>query len=266
MSHIRLAELVALVNSDAVVAPGALACLAEALEDEEVGLATSSLRLHEHPELMNSAGNPIHYLGLSWAGAMGEPAREHAHRAAWQCLRSCVAFRREVWDQLGGFWEEMFAYCEDAELSLRCWQSGRRVVYVPDAVVTHHYEFSRNPRKAYLLERNRLLLLLTLYERRTLWLLMPAMLGLEVVGLAVAMNQGWARDKARGWWWLLRHRRLVVARRRFAQSSRTCSDRSLARLLTPDFEPAAEVGVHAPWILTLVSRAYWSLVKRMLAR
>ena len=35
---------------------------------------------------------------------------------------------------------EYFAYHEDTELSLRLWQRGRTVEYVPDAVVAHHIE------------------------------------------------------------------------------------------------------------------------------
>ncbi|GAB3936741.1 hypothetical protein GCM10027614_13740 [Micromonospora vulcania] len=45
---------------------------------------------------------------------------------------------------------------------------------MPDAVVRHHYEFSRNTLKLYLVERNRLATLLTTYQTRTLLVLAPA--------------------------------------------------------------------------------------------
>ena len=260
-------EIVALVNGDAVVAPGALRALADALRDPGVGIASASLRLHDRPDLMNSAGNPVHYLGISWAGGLGDPASAHATaRDITSATGAAVALRREVWDELDGFWDEMFAYCEDTELSLRCWQRGLRVRYVPDAVVTHRYEFSRNPLKLYLLERNRLLLLLTLYERRTLVVLAPAMVGLELVVLLVALRQGWARDKIRGWGWILRHRSAVRARRRTVQAARTVSDRALlAQLLTADFTPGDEVGFHAPAPVVAGSRLYWRLAQRLLS-
>jgi hypothetical protein len=35
----------------------------------------------------------------------------------------------------------------DAELSVRCWQRGLRVVCGPEAMLVHHYEFNRNLRK-----------------------------------------------------------------------------------------------------------------------
>ncbi len=260
------AELVVLVNSDAIVTPTALARLAASLEDPTVGLATASLRLDKDVEQMNSAGNPVHFLGLSWAGSLGEPAADHVQQVdVASASGAAVGLRRDTWDRLGGFWGEMFAYCEDTELSLRCWQLGLRVVYVPDAVVVHHYEFSRNPVKMYLLERNRLLVLLTLYERRTLLLLLPAILGLELLGLLVAARQGWARDKMRGWWWLLGHRRQVAQRRRLVQGARLRPDREVVVVLTAEFEPGPDAGVRAPWVAAALSRGYWRLVRALLA-
>lgn len=257
---------VALVNPDAVVAPDALARLSEALAGPGVGLATAGLRLRDRPATMNSAGNPVHYLGLSWAGGLGEPASAHATPADVAAASgAAVAFRRETWDRLGGFWEELFAYCEDTELSLRCWQAGLRVVYVPDAVVAHAYEFSRHPAKLYLLERNRLLVVLTVLERRTLLLLAPALVAFEAAVLLVAARQGWAREKLRGWAWLLAHRSVVRRRRTQVQQARAVGDAALAGLLTARFSPGAESGFHAPAAVNALSGLYWALVRRGLA-
>ena len=62
-----------------------------------------------------------------------------------------------MWDLLGGMDESYFMYHEDTDLSLRCHLAGLDVVYCPDAVATHAYEFSRNTGKMFYLERNRLL-------------------------------------------------------------------------------------------------------------
>ena len=149
-----------------------------------------------------------------------------------------MAVRREVWTALGGFAEEYFAYLEDTELSLRCWQRGLRVVYVPGARVVHRYDFSRNPGKWYLLERNRLILVLTTFEPRTVALLLPALLGVEAGMLAVSLRAGWGREKVGGWAWLLRHHDWVTERRRQLQSARTVGDRDLAFRLESRFGAA----------------------------
>jgi GT2 family glycosyltransferase len=173
-----------------------------------------------------------------------------------------MALRRETWDALDGFFEPMFAYCEDMELSLRCWQGGWSVRYVPEAVAFHAYEFNRNPRKFYLLERNRLFVVLTVYGRRLQLVALGPLLALELAVLLVAARQGWARQKIAGWLWLLGHAGVVRRRRRVVQSARRRSDRVLAELLTGGFAPGADAGISAPSGLAWTSEAYWRMVRR----
>ncbi len=256
-------EYLAFVNSDAVVRPTALSALVGALDDS-VGLATPSLRLLADEGVINSAGNPVHYLGLSWAGGLGRSARHFAEpRDVASATGAATVCRADRFRALGGFCEPMFAYCEDAELSLRCWQRGWRVVYVPEAVVLHHYEFSRNPKKLYLLERNRLFLVLTLWSTRLLVLLAPALVGLEVAMVLVAARDGWLREKLAGWRWLLRHVALVRRRRAEVQAARTVPDSRIACLLTADVTPGLP-GLTPADGLRRLSRGYWRVVQAVL--
>jgi GT2 family glycosyltransferase len=259
-------EYLAFINGDAVVTPAALAHLVAALTDD-VALSSASLRLYDSPETMNSAGNPVHFSGLSWAGGLGDPAWQHSSQTdITSATGAATAVRADRFAALGGFCELMFAYCEDTELSLRCWQRGWRVVYVPEAIVLHRYEFSRNDKKYYLLERNRWILLTTLYQARTLWTLGPALLGLELGITATAVRQGWSRQKVAGWWWLWRHRGILAQRRREVQAARVLDDGDLAPLITGDFAPGASTGLAAPAVARAVSRAYWSISRVLLRR
>jgi GT2 family glycosyltransferase len=258
-------EFVAFVNGDAVVRSDALGLLVGGLSDE-VGLTTASLRLYDDPDRLNSAGNPIHYSGLSWAGGLGELATSYAvGRAGPEDVASttgaATVARADRFRALGGFCEPMFAYCEDADLSLRCWQHGWRVVLVPDAVVLHRYEFSRNDLKLYLLERNRLFMVLTVYSARLLAVVLVPLLAMELAMLAIAAKDGWAGRKLAGWWWLLRHAGLVRRRRREVQSARVVPDGQLVRLLTGDVTPGVD-GLSVPTTLRRVSVAYWALARR----
>jgi GT2 family glycosyltransferase len=261
------ADVLAFLNQDAILEPGALAALAEVASRPDVGIASASVHLADDPDLLNSAGNPVHFLGFCWSGAYGEPVADHQVEAdVGSAAGAAMAMRRTVWDEIGGFAEEYFAYHEDTELSLRCWQRGLRVVYVPTAVVSHRYHFSRNAAKWYLLERNRLVFVLTTYERRTLLLLAPAALAVEVGMLLVAARAGWLRPKVKGWVWLVRHRRWVGERRRRLQGERVVGDRALAPRLATRFD-AANMGVPG-WIAPLDAglSAYWWLARRMLPR
>ena len=225
-------EYLALVNGDAVVEPDAVRHLVEAL-GPDVGLCSGSIRLWNDRDRLNSAGNPVHFSGLSWAGGFGEAASGHADdRDVASASGAGLLLRRALWKELGGFAPEYFAYLEDAELSWRVWQRGLRVRYVAEAVVIHRYEFSRNDRKNYLLERNRLIWLLTLLERRTLLVLSPALIVVEACVVVMACQQGWWRYKLAGWRWIVRERRWVLDRRRQLQEERAVPDEELLHLLS----------------------------------
>ncbi|MGA8258207.1 MAG: glycosyltransferase family 2 protein [Nocardioides sp.] len=256
-------EYVGFINGDAVVEPDALARLVAATVDD-VGLATASVRLYDDPDTVNTVGNPVHFTGLSWAGGMGQPGSDYpAARDVASASGAATVARLDRFLALDGFCEPMFAYCEDSDLSLRTWQRGWRVVYVPDAVVLHRYEFSRNPEKFYLLERNRLLMVLTVYGPLMLLWTLPPLLALELAIFALALKDGWAGKKLRSWWWLLRHARLIVRRRREVRAARVVPDRVLARVLTGDLDPRVP-GLQVPGPARAISRGYWAVARRLI--
>lgn len=61
------------LNPGVVVARGTLAHLAAGCSAAEIGVATASM-LTAHPAIVNSADNPVHYLGLAWADGLDDPA------------------------------------------------------------------------------------------------------------------------------------------------------------------------------------------------
>lgn len=260
------AEYLALVNGDAVVAPDTLARLVDELRRRpDVGIAAGAVRLADRPELLNSRGNVVHVLGLSWVGGLGEPEVRTAPTDVAGAMGACVVLRRTHWDWLGGFYEPYFAYHEDAEISIRTWQAGLRVVNVPDAIALHRYEFSRNPRKYYLMERNRLMFVATLWGRRALVLLAGPLLALELGITVLALRQGWFGQKAAGWRWLWRHRKEVAARRREVQAAKRVPDRVWMAVLSDTIDtPLVSLPGIVRGPLNGVMRAYWRLASRLI--
>ena len=155
-------------------------------------------------------------------------------------------------------------YLEDLELGWRARLEGYRVVVDPAADVFHEYEYGRNPRKSYFLERNRLIFCLSAYSGRQLLLLSPVLLATELGMVSLAVKERWFRDKVAGWGWLFRNGKLLRRRRRATQSLRRVRDRDLAEHLTPTFSPGM-LAVPAPLRLANpVVRGYWRLVRRVL--
>jgi GT2 family glycosyltransferase len=253
------------LNPDTVAAPRAPAELVRPLADPTIGIVSARLRLLDQPALLNSAGNEVHVTGIAWAGLYGQPAERVAElRDVAFPTGAAMAIRRELFEELGGFTEELFMYQEDLELGWRVRLRGLRVVVNPAADVYHDYEFGRNPGKQYLLERNRLVFVLSSYSPRLLLLLSPVLVSTEAAMLVLATKEGWARDKLAGWGWLLRHAGWLWRHRRETQRLRRVRDRELAQYLSPVVAPAM-IPVPSPVraINPLVAR-YWALVKKAL--
>ena len=193
-------DVLVFLNPDTVVEEGALAQLERAVEDPAVGIAMARLRLLDEPEKLNSSGIEVHVTGIGWAGGFGEPAESISEvREIAAPSGTAMAMRTETFRELGGFAEELFMYLEGLELGWRARLAGYRNVIDPAADVLHEYEYGRNPRKSYYLERNRLVFVLSAYSGRLLFLLSPVLVATELGMVALALKEGWLRDKLAGW-------------------------------------------------------------------
>lgn len=257
---------IALVNPDALVTESTIASLVEPLNCSRVSVTTGSIRLADEPNRMNSAGNEIHFTGLSWAGAFGDDADLHTEpRSVAAASGAGMATTREHWDDLGGFCNEFFAYFEDTEFSIQTWLAGRQVLFVPDAVVVHRYEFSRNRKKYFWLERNRLITTLTCFSGRHLVALAPIAPAMELMILVIAAREGWIREKIEGYRWLVKNRRWLIARRRTIQGQIALgSNTTFLEHLSTEITAGNLEGTAVPRIVNLLAARYWQLIRRLL--
>jgi hypothetical protein len=85
----------------------------------------------------------------------------------------------------------------------------------------------------FLLERNRLIAVLSNYEARSLVVLAPLLLVSELGVLVLAAAQGWLPEKLQAYGSVVALRRAIRTHRRHVQSLRRCSDRELRRFFEP---------------------------------
>jgi GT2 family glycosyltransferase len=258
-------DVLVFLNPDTVVMPGALRRLAKRLEDPAIGIAMGRLQLLDRPGVLNSGGTIVHVSGLAWAGRFGEAADDIKELEDVPAASgAALAIRRETFDALGRFSPELFMYQEDVELSWRAHLNGLRVVVDPAADVLHEYDFGRHTTKLALLERNRLIFVLSAYSMRLLLLLGPMLALGELAMLVLAARRGWFRGKLGGWWWLVRHPRWLVRHRRETQRLRKVRDRELAHFLTPTLDPKVASVPRGIGVLNRLLVPYWSVARRAL--
>ena len=166
------APYLATLNDDAAPRPDWLLALLAALEARsDAGMCASQVRLFGE-EALDSAGMLVCGDGSSKQRGHTRPPKFFP--VAEEVLfpsGSAALYRRAMLDQIGLFDEDLFLYCEDTDLGLRARWAGWRCLYVPGAVVDHHYSHSagRASRlKAYYVERNRLFVLAKNFPARML--------------------------------------------------------------------------------------------------
>jgi GT2 family glycosyltransferase len=169
-------EFIALLNNDAEADPGFVSALLRLFDGRpDVGMAASKIVVWEDPGLIDKAGHLIYPDGQNRGRGTGERDRGQFDRVEdvlWP--DGCAAlYRKSMFDQIGGFDEDFFAYGDDAELGLRARIAGWNCVYTPHAVVRHHRGATlglASIRRLKLIERNRLLLAVKLFPFRLLLL------------------------------------------------------------------------------------------------
>ena len=186
---------IATLNDDAVAHPGWLAALIAAVERRpDAGMCASQVRFFGEHRL-DSAGMLVCGDGSSRQRGHGKAPEDFP--VAEETLfpsGSAALYRRAMLEAVGTFDDRFFLYCEDTDLGLRARWAGWKCLYVPEAVVEHHYSHSAgraSPLKAYYVERNRLFVLVKNFP-------LPMLLAAPLVTLVRYFWHAWYLLQGRG--------------------------------------------------------------------
>jgi len=215
------------LNPDAVAEPAWLDELVRAAErDPNTAGFASQMLLASTPQYLDGAGDSYHVSGRAW---------RNGHRVSsttWpaddvEVFGPCAAaalYRREAFDEVGGFDEQYFCYFEDVDLAFRLRLRGYRCVYVHSAVVRHvgsALSGYRSDFAVYHGERNAVWTFIKNMPAPLLWMYLPQHIALNVAALLFYPFRGQGkvvlrakRDALRGLPAVLRRRRLVQHGRR----------------------------------------------------
>jgi GT2 family glycosyltransferase len=228
-------DILVFLNPDAVPEPDWLEHLIGAMRRRGSYFATSQITLQSDHTRLNSGGNLIHYLGLSFCRGLNAPRWEFdTPEFVSGASGAACAMSRELFERIGGFDPSFFLYHDDVDLSLRALLAGERCLYVPDAIVSHDYDLSVPPVKWGWIEAHRYAVLLKAFRVGTLLLLLPALLGIDLVTFAYLAARGphFVQAKLGAYNWVLRNLPTIAKNRRRAQSVRAIADRELLSILS----------------------------------
>lgn len=181
----RDAQVVAFLNNDMRVDPQWLRELVAPIVRGECS-ATTSKMLSWDGSRIDSAGGGMNFHGHGLQYGYGDvPSAEHerARRTLFAC-GGAMAIDASVFESLGGFDREYFAYYEDVDLGWRAWLAGHEVHYVPTSICWHHHSSTSKrfpPETVRLIQtRNPLLTCLKNYDDANLRSVLPVALAVAV--------------------------------------------------------------------------------------
>lgn len=132
-------EYVFLLNNDTVVLKDTIEELEAAMERHPKAFSVAAKMLQmKNPELIDSAGD--FYCASGWAFARGKDRKNEAFSKETSVFSACAGaalYRKAVFEKIGDFDENHFAYLEDIDVGYRAKIYGYRNYYAPASVVLH---------------------------------------------------------------------------------------------------------------------------------
>jgi GT2 family glycosyltransferase len=268
-------DYIFLHNQDGYVAEKTLEKMVSAAEVSPwFGALQSVILLHQDQEKINSAGNNFHFLGFGYCDNYKEsytaltPVNNERVTEVGYASGAALLLRASLVRKYGLLDEDFFMYHEDLEYSLRLKIAGFKAGVVNDSLFYHQYEFSRNPEKWYLMERNRYAVLLLYYRWRTLVLALPAGFVTEFGILFLAAKKGWLKEKAQVYWYWLKPTswKFWLKKRAQIQRLRRVPDHELLRTAVGriSFDDPLVSNVLLTSVGNPILSWYWKILKKML--
>jgi GT2 family glycosyltransferase len=232
-------EHVALLNIDTEADPGWLEALVQAAERHlEASLFASKLVDFGDRRLLDGAGDALRRSGLPYRLGHRELDRGQFDNEAF-VFGACAAgalYRRSLFEEIGLFDEDFFAYCEDGDLSFRAQLAGRRCLYVPKSVVYHIGSAStggkRSATNIRLGTQNGLNLLVKNLPASLAWRLLPSIVAGQLLRLAItSLSSGGLRAYLGGLLGAWRLLPRMLKKRKEIQEQRRVSDGYIRKLM-----------------------------------
>jgi GT2 family glycosyltransferase len=133
-------ELVSLLNNDTIVDPNWAAELVRTMrEHPEISSAGCKMLAYDDHTMLDGAGDGYRRGGLP--GRIGHRERDTGRfdipRYILGACGGAALYRRSLFDDIGFFDDDYFAYLEDVDFGLRAQSAGHKCYYVPTSIVYH---------------------------------------------------------------------------------------------------------------------------------
>lgn len=263
-------KYLAIINPDIQVSKDWLSPLVTAIKSDKTAVCQPKIMLAKNKYHFNLTSKTTHFLGFEWPADYQKRDYQMKEQEITSFSGSALLIKKEIYEESGGFDDSFFMYFEDGDLSWRSRLLGYKILFVPRSVVYHDYKYNPDENiqtsssKFYHLERNRLLMMLKNYSFKTLILILPAAIFIELGMNFYFLSHGWGFNKFKGYLWIIRNLRPILIRRINIQKERKISDRKLSQ----NFKGKIEFKEFSTPLLNYCANPilglYWNAVKKIL--
>lgn len=277
------ADYVFLHNNDLKLHPDAIShAVALAQSDSKIGSVQSLMTFWKHPEIVNSSGGMVHFLGFGFVRDNGRELQEaignrqeiiggvprpriDGEEIAY-ASGAAVLYRASVLKTVGLLDPFLFLYHEDLELGWRIRLAGFKNVLSLHSHAFHDYEFKRSIQKFFWMERNRWLVHFSHLNWFSLLILLPFMIIMEVPLFLFAIKGGWIKQKICVYASLLNPKSwsYILRKRRESRMIRKVSDADITKLFTGEIIHQETNNPVVSWIGNPILCVVWFLIKKII--
>lgn len=132
-------EYVFLMNNDVILESNCISNLMHCIsKDERIFAVASKMLQYSNRDLIDDAGDEYTLLGWTKKVGIGKSTDNYQdEREIFSACAGASLYRRKIFDEIGYFDENFFAYMEDVDMSYRARIHGYICIYCPDSIVYH---------------------------------------------------------------------------------------------------------------------------------
>lgn len=126
------------LNNDTEIRDGSIKQMLDLIQENNVFSVQAKMIQFDNKRLIDDAGDEYNLLG--WTKKIGENQNSDNFIKVNEIFSSCAGaalYKKSVFDEIGLFDDNFFAYMEDVDLAIRSQIYGYRNLLCPDAVVYH---------------------------------------------------------------------------------------------------------------------------------
>jgi len=255
------ADYIFLLNPDTIVDKDCLRILRENADQKTILQPLILLYDKKKTNLVNTAGNFLHYLGFSYCGNYKEKAAKFDKKKEIPLASGAAMFiPAQIIKNIGFFDEKFFMYNEDVDFCWRARIAGYSIKLLPQAKIWHKYEFSKNKNKFFYVERNRLLFLVKNFQVKTLVLILPILLIHEFVGYLHSLKSGWFFSRLKVPWSFLTLLSDALKKRSQIQKKRKIPDCLLKKYWIAQID-FSEIEISDQKIYNSLMKGFWWTIR-----